>query len=197
MLSHLFQGLLVGFSIAVPIGPVGILCIRRTLAAGQRAGYLTGFGAATAHLILGSITILSLTILSHFVTEHRFWFHLLGGLYLCIIGIQLFRKKPQLHERPLTGGYVTGLMITGTNPMTLVTFVTLLTSVGNAHIHSAIYANSLLIIGIFLSSLLWWITLCLFVHQLRHRFNKKLFLWLHRLSGTAFALFGLFLLGRV
>src|SRR6187397_2378189 len=92
--SLMIQGLLIGFSIAAPVGPIGVLCIRRSLADGARMGLLTGLGAASADAIYGAIAAFGLTAISSLLVEQRFLLGLLGGLFLCYLGIRTFLAKP-------------------------------------------------------------------------------------------------------
>jgi hypothetical protein len=97
------KGLILGFAIAAPVGPIGVLCIRRSLADGQRAGLATGLGAATADAVYGCAAGFGLAAVSRFLVEQRFWLGLLGGLFLCYLGVRTFLTKPA--ENPSTGGH--------------------------------------------------------------------------------------------
>ncbi len=93
-LNFLFKGIVIGFSIAAPVGPIGVLCIRRSLAEGTGAGLATGLGAATADALYGCIAGFGLTAISTFLVSQRFWIASLGGLFLCYLGIRTFLAAP-------------------------------------------------------------------------------------------------------
>lgn len=93
-LSLLFKGMIVGLSIAAPVGPIGVLCIRRTLAGGRVAGLLSGLGAATADAVYGSIAGFSLTFISSFLISQQAWIRLVGGIFLCYLGVRTFLSQP-------------------------------------------------------------------------------------------------------
>src|SRR4051794_7985246 len=119
--NYLFSGLLIGFSIAAPVGPIGVLCIRRTLSDGRLAGFVSGLGAATADATYGCVAAFGLTVISDFLVGQQFWFKLIGGLFLCYLGVQLFRSRPS--DRPaqargvgLLGAYASTVALTLTNP---------------------------------------------------------------------------------
>jgi len=90
----LFKGLLIGVSIAAPVGPIGVLCIRRTLARGRASGFFSGLGAATADACYGSVAAFGLTFVSDLLVGQQFWFGLIGGIFLCYLGIKTLIDKP-------------------------------------------------------------------------------------------------------
>src|SRR5512143_860107 len=129
-LSFYLRGLIIGFSIAAPVGPIGVLCIRRTLSDGRLYGFVSGLGAATADACYGTIAALGLTIVSTFLVEQANWLRLLGGLYLCYLGLKTFRSRPAdraveatTREHGLLGAYASTLFLTLTNPLTILSFL--------------------------------------------------------------------------
>ena len=150
------KGLILGFAIAAPVGPIGVLCIRRSLADGQRAGLATGLGAATADALYGCIAGFGLAAVSRFLVEQRFWLGLLGGLFLCYLGVRTFFTKPA--ENPngsrsqgLLGAYLSTFLLTVTNPMTILSFVGIFAGLGFGNLDGA-SAGALLVIGVFLGA---------------------------------------------
>ena len=102
ILSVFFKSLIIGFSIAAPVGPIGILCIRRTLADGRRAGFISGLGAATADAFYGAIAAFGLTFISSFLINQSIWLRLAGGLFLIFLGIKTIFAKAEIDEDPDT-----------------------------------------------------------------------------------------------
>src|SRR5687768_14276108 len=100
-LEMLLKGMIIGFLIAVPVGPIGVLCIRRTLADGWRVGLATGLGAATADALYGSIAAFGLTALTGALMGGRTWMALAGGLFLVYLGVRTFLSEPK--ERSAEG----------------------------------------------------------------------------------------------
>ena len=94
MLVLFFKGLLIGFSIAAPVGPIGVLCIRRTLAESRATGFVSGLGAATADAFYGAVAGFGLTLVSVFLQGQEFWFRLIGGAFLGYLGVRTFLAKP-------------------------------------------------------------------------------------------------------
>src|SRR3990172_8990998 len=126
------KGLLLGFSIAAPVGPIGVLCIRRTLAEGRTAGFASGLGAATADALYGSIAGFGLTIVSSFLIDQSHWLQLAGGIFLLYLGIKTFLAKsketietgsPLEKSRGIIGNYASTFLLTLTNPLTILSFI--------------------------------------------------------------------------
>jgi threonine/homoserine/homoserine lactone efflux protein len=93
-MSFLIKGLIAGLSIAAPVGPIGLLCIRRSLAEGRAAGLLTGLGAATADAVCGAVAGFGLTAVSSALIRERFWIGAAGGVFLCYLGVRIFLSPP-------------------------------------------------------------------------------------------------------
>src|ERR1700737_1524899 len=131
VIQFFIKGLILGFAIAAPVGPIGVLCIRRSLADGQRAGLATGLGAATADALYGCIAAFGLTAVSGFLIKQQFWLGLFGGLFLCYLGLRTFLTKTAETPGRAKGGtvgaaYFSTFFLTVTNPMTILSFVAVL-----------------------------------------------------------------------
>jgi len=132
------QGLILGFSIAAPVGPIGVLCIRRTLADGQAAGFVSGLGAATADAIYGSVAVFGLSGLSAILVGQQAVLRLAGGLFLVYLGARTFLSRPAQagasaagsQRRGLTGAYLSTLFLTLTNPITILAFAAIFAGLG-------------------------------------------------------------------
>lgn len=134
-LAFLIKGVIIGFSIAAPVGPIGVLCIRRTLAEGRLSGFLSGLGAATADATYGIIAGFGLTSIANFLIGQQLWLRLIGGLFLCYLGIKTF-KTTTLDEtisskkQGLLGNYFSAFLLTITNPMTIISFAAVFAGLG-------------------------------------------------------------------
>ena len=201
MNSYLFlKSLLIGSSIAAPVGPIGVLCIRRTLAHGRISGFVSGLGAATADAIYGSIAAFGLTFISVLLINQGIWLRLVGGIFLLILGIKTFfsspnnnpaiSKNPEL-GRSLISDYVTTLFLTLTNPLTILSFAAIFTGLGLSQNESRNYLDALLIvIGIFLGSCTWWFLLSGFTGYFRNKMDRTIMVWINRISGLIISGFG-------
>ncbi len=200
----LLRGLLIGLSIAAPVGPIGVLCIRRTLAAGRVYGLVSGLGAATADAFYGSVAGFGLTFLSGFLIEQRFWLKLIGGLFLCYLGIRTFLAQPDAPERAaaakssgLTGAYASTLLLTLTNPTTILSFAAIFAGLGLASVSGSYLSSGLLVLGVFLGSALWWFVLSGGVSLFRGKLGTRQLRWINRLSGGIILAFGVLALASL
>jgi threonine/homoserine/homoserine lactone efflux protein len=190
-----FQGLLLGFSIAAPVGPIGVLCIRRTLAEGRLVGFLSGLGAATADMFFGAIAAFGLTALTDVLVGQKLWLGLIGGLFLVTLGIKTFLTKPAeqaatVKGTGLLGAYLSTLALTLTNPMTILAFTGMFVGMQfNLNGRGNVFATTL-VLGVFLGSAAWWLTLSWLVGILRERFTAAWMQWVNRLSGMVILGFG-------
>lgn len=193
----LIKGLILGFSIAAPVGPIGILCIRRTLSNGMLNGFLSGMGAATADGIYGCIAAFGVTAVSSLLLDHQFYLRLAGGVFLLYLGFTTFRAVPaEASAKPDGGGllraYVSVFFLTLTNPMTIMSFAGVFAGLGIGATGEDYSLAGLLVLGVFTGSLLWWLTLSGTVSLLRAKFDRKRLVWVNRLSGVIICGFGVF-----
>jgi threonine/homoserine/homoserine lactone efflux protein len=191
----LWQGLIIGFSIAAPVGPIGVLCIRRTLTDGRAAGLVSGLGAATADAVYGLIAGLGLTFVSAFLVSQQTWFRLVGGLFLCYLGATTFLARPAERAAEARGGslvraYLSTFALTITNPLTIFSFAAVFAGLGVAGVARDYRTALLLVAGVFLGSAIWWLFLSGGVGLLRERFNTHALVWVNRISGAVILLFG-------
>jgi threonine/homoserine/homoserine lactone efflux protein len=194
------QGLVIGFSIAAPVGPIGILCIRRTLAEGRRSGFVSGLGAATADAVYGCIAGFGLTFLAAFLIEQSQWLRLIGGGFLLYLGIKTFLSRPSQVDNSsssldrsvnLTGNYLSTFFLTLTNPLTILSFAAIFAGLGLGSMSSGDYASAIILVaGVFLGSGSWWFLLSGIVGLVRQRFNPSYLVWVNRISGLIIILFG-------
>jgi threonine/homoserine/homoserine lactone efflux protein len=196
MLSFLIKGLSIGFLIAAPVGPIGVLCIRRTLAEGWRAGLLTGLGAATADALYGCVAAFGLTAISDLLTGQRFWLGLLGGIFLCYLGVRTSLTPPaqeaaQHKKSNLAGAYLTTVLLTLTNPATILSFVAVFAGLGLSASPDYLTASSL-VFGVFAGSALWWLILSSSVATLQTRIKAQALKTVNVISGLVLVCFGLF-----
>ena len=191
----LARGLAMGFAIAAPVGPIGLLCIRRTLQRGFRAGLASGLGAASADAFYGSIAAAGLTLVADFLAAQQFWLGLAGGAFLMYLGTAALFSKPAeaaaAGERAsIAGDYFSTLALTLSNPVTIFTFAAIFSGMLAAGIPSFRLGAVLLVAGVFCGSALWWLTLSTLVTFLRERISPPVILLINRLSGLLIMGFG-------
>ena len=195
-ISFFLRGLVLGFSIAAPVGPIGVLCIRRTLAEGRASGLVSGLGAATADAIYGCIAGFGLTLISKFLVSQQVWLRLIGGGFLCFLGVRTFLSKPAEHvasakRNGLFGSYISTFFLTITNPMTILSFAAIFAGLGVGGAGVSYVSAAVLVLGVFIGSALWWFILSSGVSIFRTRLNPDRLRWVNRISGIIITGFGL------
>jgi threonine/homoserine/homoserine lactone efflux protein len=195
MLSVFLRGLLIGFSIAAPVGPIGLLCIRRTLADGRTVGFVSGLGAATADAFYGAVAGFGLTVVSGALVQGQTPLRLVGGGFLCYLGVRTFLARPAQEaalagRRGLLGAYLSTLGLTLTNPSTILSFVAIFAGLGLGGGGSDYAGAGVLVAGVFIGSALWWLILSGTAGALRGRLTPSGLRWVNRLSGVILAGFG-------
>ncbi len=165
-MEHIVKGFAIGFAVAAPVGPVGLLCIRRSILDGRLVGFITGLGAATADALFGLIAALGLTTVTAFLNRHEIGFQFAGGLCLLVIGVATMRSRPPSRENGpvhapnhLPAAYASAVAITLTNPMTIAGFIGIFTGFGVGLGTTGTAQVSWLVLGVFLGSALWWLLL--------------------------------------
>lgn len=197
-ITFLLRGIVLGFSIAAPVGPIGLLCIRRSIAEGRMAGFVSGLGAATADALYGGIAAFGLSVLSGLLISHTFWLRLVGGLFLCYLGLATFRAAPAARVataggRTLLKAYASTLLLTLTNPMTILSFAAILAGAG-VGVSGGAWSGAVLVLGVFAGSALWWLLLSGGASLLRERLDPGRLRWVNRVSGIILSGFGVLVL---
>lgn len=205
-LDFLLKGVAIGFAIAAPVGPIGILCIRRSLASGWLAGFISGLGAATADGVYGCIAGFGLTVISDFLVSQQFLIRLGGGIFLCYLGVKTFLSpvsenidKETVKTGEIKGfisNYLSTFLLTITNPLTIFAFVVIFTGLNVAQTNNSGNAG-LLVFGVFLGSSLWWFTLTSIASWFRHKLNHTFLQWVNWIAGVIITAFGIVALGDI
>jgi len=195
-LSFLINGLIIGFSIAAPVGPIGVLCIRRTLTEGRVSGLVSGLGAATADAVYGGVAGFGLTWISGFLVSQQIWLRLIGGLFLCYLGVRTFLDRPtgqtvSIKGSGLVNAYVSTFFLTLTNPMTILSFVAIFAGLGLTSADGDYFSAGVLVFGVFIGSALWWLVLSGGVDLFQTGFSHRRLRWVNMISGIVLTVFGL------
>ena len=193
-LHLLLRGVLAGLAIAIPVGPVNVLCISRTITNGRVAGIISGLGAATADTFYGGIAGFSITLIINFLIEERFWIRLVGGALLIGIGLVYWFKRPKSlkeeQEESTHSAYVTTLLLTLTNPTTVLSFLAVMAGLRLGEPRPWTL-TLFLVLGIFCGSMIWWIVLAFISGHFRDRFNDRAVVIMNRIAACAIGGFGL------
>jgi threonine/homoserine/homoserine lactone efflux protein len=193
---YILKGLLLGFSVAAPVGPIGILCINRTINKNFSAGFFSGLGAATADLIYSSIAIFGLTLISNFLIEQKLWIQSIGIIFLIYTGIKTIKKKDVKMDfnvsldKGLLKDYFSTLFLTMTNPLTILFFIGIFAALGLSNSIEGTSIAIQLLLGVFTGSCIWWLFLSGLVNQLKKKISKNLIKKIDLISGVLILLFG-------
>jgi threonine/homoserine/homoserine lactone efflux protein len=191
----LTRGLIIGFSIAAPVGPIGVLVIRRTLSDGRLTGLVTGLGAATADALYGCIGAFGLTFITGALLGGHVWMRAAGGIFLCYLGVRTFLAPPAERAAPVTGAtllrsYGSTLLLTLTNPTTILSFAAVFAGLGLGNTNGEYSAATTLVGGVFLGSALWWLLLSAGINLARARISPGVLVWINRVAGVVILSFG-------
>lgn len=194
--NFFLQGLAIGFAIAAPVGPIGVLCIRRALAHGMLTGFVVGLGAATADAAYGAVAGFGLTAISGILVGQQLWLGLIGGVFMLYLGVHTFRSRASSNAGNPSGGsllstYVSTLFLTLTNPATIISFGMLFAAFGLGQ-SPEYQAACALVSGVFLGSAAWWLILSGSVGLLRARVTARSMEWINRISGAVLVGFGIY-----
>jgi len=197
--SFLTTGFLIGLLVAAPVGPIGILCIRRTFAYGFSSGTVSGFGAALADALYGAIAAFGLTFISGFLLDHQTFLKFVGGFLLLYFGVKTFIAKPvktvdgETHVN-LYRDAISTFILTATSPMTIIIFLGIFASFGLTYPKGSFIMPAITVAGVFAGSCFWWLALCSVVGFFKAKFNDTLLIWVNRTSGTVIFVCGIALL---
>lgn len=199
----LIKGMAVGFAIAAPVGPIGLLCIQRSIVGGWLSGLVSGLGAAAADTLYGSIAAFGLTLIENFLLNHRYVIAIFGGILLCLLGIRVLIMKPTTavakagnSAAGLVGDFFGTFMLTLANPTTVLSFIAIFAAINTSAASASYGAAGTLVLGVFCGSAGWWLCLALGIGVIRHRMDEPVLLWVGRVSGALVIGFGIYTLWR-
>ncbi|OXS63732.1 threonine/homoserine/homoserine lactone efflux protein [Bacillus sp. V-88] len=193
------KSVMIGVAIAAPVGPVGIVCIQRTLAYGRRTGFLSGLGAATADALYGLIAVVGLTVVSGFLMAHQFLIQVWGGVFLLLLGWKTFTSQPPalsagIPDTPSSvKGFLSVFLLTLTNPLTILAFIAIfgVFRVGGPEN----FLTSLTVVsGVFSGSALWWGILAFVGGWISSRIGPDSLKLINRTAGIVLTIFSVLFL---
>lgn len=197
-MEHLFKGIAIGFLMAVPVGPINLLCLRRSLLEGRRVGFVSGLGAALADTTYGAIAAVGLAVVTSFLFDHRLGLQLFAGVFLIALGMHTMwsRTPPRdptapVHVRRLRDAFVSTYVYTLANPMLIIVFTGVFARLGLGW-HPGQDLDALeLVGGVFFGSTLWWLTLTMLAGTFGRHLNDGTLRWVNLIAGAVIAAIGL------
>jgi threonine/homoserine/homoserine lactone efflux protein len=203
LLLFLLKGIVVGAVIAVPVGPVGVLCLRRTIFEGKLAGLVSGLGAATADAMFGAVAAFGLTFVSNWLFDYEDWLRAAGGVYLLYSGGSALLSKPpdeiaeQSDPNTLFRDFASAFALTVTNPVTVLVFLAIFAALGLGGEQATLVRAAILVLGVWVGSLVWWLALSAGVGLFRRSIEPRHLAWISRGSGIILFATGAALLATV
>lgn len=195
-LTLLAKGILIGLLVSIPLGPIGVLVIQRTVNKSRKAGLLSGMGAALSDTLYAIIAGFSLTFVIDFIREHEIIFQSVGALVVLGLGIHIFFKNPvtDLRRNRLRGNthfqdIISSFLVTFSNPLTVFVFLAVFTSSGVAINLEQPYHSFFVIVGVFTGACLWWFSLSGIVSLFRHKINLRILWWINKTAGVVIVIF--------
>jgi threonine/homoserine/homoserine lactone efflux protein len=188
------KGIAIGFIMAIPIGPISIMCIRKTLSEGRLSGLIIGLGAATADLFYASVAAFGLTFISDTLVGQRLWIRLVGGGVLLFIGIRIFRALPEdpkirINKSGILRSYLTTFFLTLTNPLTIFVFLAVFAALGLGN-GLGYFSHSILLTGVFIGYGLWFLILSSGTILFRKKLDLVGLRWVNKIAGILIIISG-------
>jgi threonine/homoserine/homoserine lactone efflux protein len=195
------KGFMIGLVVAAPLGPIGIICLQRTLSKGYLAGLFSGLGISTADAIYGALAVFGVTAISSFLISQELWLRVIGGIVICGLGIRIYRQAgyqkiaAPSNNKSCFGAYFSALVFTLMNPALIISFTAIFASWGIVYTRSNYFSALLLIVGVFSGSAIWWVFLSGLASRLKTQFTNTLIQKINHISGELIAGFGLLMVG--
>lgn len=191
ILDLLVKGLIVGVVVSAPLGPVGVLCIQRTLNKGRWYGFVTGLGASLSDISYALLTGYGMSFMDQFLTKNQILLQIIGSIMLFLFGVYTFRSNPVQSIRPLSStpgsylhNFITAFFVTLSNPLIIFLFIGLFARLSFVMPGSPLGFQLVGYIAIVLGALSWWFGITYFVNKVRTRFNLRGIWMLNRIIGV-------------
>ncbi|MFA4848098.1 MAG: LysE family transporter [Methanoregula sp.] len=193
--SLFIQGVIIGLTLAVPVGPIALICIQRAVTNGRLHGIISGTGVATSDSFYAAVTFFGLTAISGLILAYQFPLRLAAGLVLIVVGIRIFLSIPapisvKTERETYLKDYLSMVAIAIANPLTLIFFIAILPGFGVVFHENSVLSASEFVGGVFLGSTLWWIILCGAIGSVRSHISAKHLRLINRISGIMIVCFG-------
>lgn len=196
-LELLLRGIVIGLTASVPLGPIGVLCIQRTLSKSHRSGFVSGLGSASADMVFASIALFSLSVVLSFIESHTTLIKAIGGICVTLVGMKIFFTNPAVQIRRNRAGhsnlwqdFLSLFIVTIANPAFILIFVALFAAMGLSAADLGMARSLILIGGVFCGASLWWFVLTSGVSLIRKKFRPRHMLWINRVSGVVIVILG-------
>jgi len=193
-----WKGIIIGLMVSIPLGPIGVLCIQRTLNKGRKSGFISGLGATVADSFFSLIAGYGISMIITFIKAKHIYFQILGGIIVMYLGIQIFFTNPvkqlrlqRMNQNKLSQDFLSVFFLTVSNPMAIFFFLAMFAGVNLASGTMNIFFVGLIVAGVFIGSACWWFILTTLVNIFRHRFRLKSIWWMNKVAGVIIFFLGM------
>ncbi len=194
----MIKGIITGLLVSIPLGPIGILVIQRTLNKGRLSGFVSGLGAAVADMIFALITSLGLSIIINFIRDKQMFFQIAGGLFVLFIGFRIFYTNPakalrlqRMNKTMLSQDFVSAFLLTLSNPLAIFVFLAIMAAINIAGEKMNFFQLSIMLAGVFSGAAVWWFTLSSIANRFRKKIRLRSIWWMNKVTGTVVFIFGI------
>ena len=197
---YLFKGMLVGLMVSIPLGPMGVLIIQKTLHKGALSGFIAGMGAASADLFYAAVAAFGLGFVINIVQAHELLLQIIGGIFLIMIGLKIYfdnpirqirqRRQGRVSKTGLLGDYLSLFFLTVSNPITVVVFMAVFAGMSVFGESSSLLGEVLVVAGVLLGGGVWWYTLSTLVNIFRKKIRLRVLITINRVSGMIITILG-------
>ncbi len=204
-LDLLWKGIIIGLSASIPLGPIGVLCIQRTLNKGRKSGFISGLGAAAADGFYAIVAGFSVSIVIDYLTEYQLILRIIGSIVLFFLGYKLITTNPAVQLRNqlkkkrkgLFGDFISIFALTISNPITVFVFAAVFAGFHVLDPDTPKHSVLILIFGILLGASTWWFTLSSVVSIFKDKFRLRRLLLINRIAGVLVIAFGGFIIATL
>lgn len=195
---YIFKGVLIGLMVSVPLGPMGVLIIQKTLQKGALAGFVAGMGAACADLFYATVAAFGLGFVINIIQSHELVLQIIGGIFLLIVGLKIYfdnplkqiRMKKRVSKTGMLGDFLTLFFLTASNPVAIVVFMAVFAGASVFGDEPSFRVELFVLTGVLLGGGLWWYTLSALVNLFRKRFRLRVLITINRISGVLITILG-------
>ncbi len=200
MFELFIKGIIIGLSISVPLGPIGMLCVQRTFKRGRWAGLATGLGATTSDLLYALLTMFFLNFILGFVEQYQLTIQIIGSIIIVIFGIYIFRSKPvhisdfqdvKIKKKTIFLDFLSSLSLTLSNPLIIFVLMALFAKLNFISLEDSITKQSFGLLFILLGAFLWWLTLTFIIGFFHRKMKYNLLIIINRTMGVVIILIGI------
>ncbi|WP_321317267.1 LysE family transporter [Labilibaculum sp.] len=196
--QYLFKGIVVGLMVSIPLGPIGVLIIQKTIQKGRLAGFISGLGAAVADMFYATVAAFGLGMVLSFIKTQEFYLQLIGSIFLVYVGLRIFFTNPikqirgakKTGKKGMLGDFVSIFFLTASNPIAVFVFVAVFAGASIFGSNPTLRIELFLILGVLLGGALWWYTLSTIINIFRKKFRLKQLFWINKISGIIIAALG-------